>query len=347
MAFLNHEYLKSSLPISLLLVIALTGCFSEELAQKELPPFVEEINLSRDVGGQVYYSLQNRKIMAWNSIYSWDLAFSCKDGEFNILVNSAKKMGIYNTGSRDLDVSYSDNHKNYNWSYDHPNGSINTYCIGSWGDFSFENPQSYGNVYIINRGFDRYNLPYRLKKLRVDGFKNNRYEITFTDVDGMEYEHLSIEKNDSFNFVYVSLENQGKVMHLEPHKNDWDVLLANYIDTGRYHNFYTQSDSVNRYLALFEGMLLNPHQRSAASDTINAFESIGFFDVGNYTYVNDRNIIGNKWYTWDQANNRYILSDRTTYVVRHGDLNYYVVNFMQVTKPRRDEMVLRFAIKNL
>jgi len=339
--------LKTLFNISILILLTLSSCFRDEQPRPELPLFVQNITTARESNGQVYYSLKDRKILKSNSIYSWDLAFSCRDGDFEIIVNSAKKMGVNNTRSKEFDVSYQPEHKYYAWTYDHPTGEAKNNCFGAWGDFTFDNPQSFGDVYVVNRGFDKFNLPYQLKKLRIDGFKNNAYEITFADVDGDTFYRLTVPKNDSFNFVYVSLEQSGRVFQLEPYKENWDLLFSNYIDSTRYSNVYTKSDSINSNLTLFDGVLLNPYNHSAAIDTSKGFNAIGFFDVEDFEYLKARNTIGNRWYDWNDKNKKYILSDVKTFVVKHGRLRYYVIEFTDVDKPRRDELQLRFAIKNL
>jgi hypothetical protein len=337
--------LSKSIPF-LILPLALTGCFSEDKPQPELQPFLQEISTVRERDGQVYYNLRDRKIKRSNSIYSWDLAFNCQPGKFDIVLNSAKKMGVSNTGSIEFDIHYQTEHKYYQWQYDHPSGSPEKNAFGTWGDFTFENPQSYRDVYIINRGFDKFNLPFRLKKFKINGFNDNEYHVSFADADGDNIVNLSIPKNDSFNYVYVSLDKVGSVYHLEPPKDDWDIMVTNYIDTTRYRNVYTKSDSINDRYTLFDGILLNPYNHGVAIDT-NGFNSIGFFDVGEYTYMNNKNFIGNQWYDWDEVNRKYRLSSTNTFVVKHGRLNYYVLEFRDVDKPRRDELKLNFAIKNL
>lgn len=330
-----------------MLLPVLSGCFSNEIGLPEPKTFSEEIETDRSEEGQVYYSLRDRKEVASNSIYDWDLAFSCKEGDFKILVNSTKKMGVYNTHSKEIDLKFPNEYKYYDWQYDHPSGLDNSGCFGMWGDFTYDNPQSFGDVYIINRGFDLFNLPFQMKKMRIEGFENNAYQITFANVDGDEYYHLNIPKNDSFNYIYVSLEQKGQLLKLEPPKQDWDILFTLISDTSRFSNIYTRADSIRNKTVLVDGVLINPYKHSVAIDTSDRFNDLDFFDAQDLLYHESLNTIGARWYTWDKSNGGYEILPHNNFVVRYDNLFYYLIQFEEFDKPHREESYFRFSIRNL
>ncbi|MCB9241016.1 MAG: hypothetical protein H6608_07785 [Flavobacteriales bacterium] len=333
--------------ISIVWLLALPSCFRDDQKLAELPPFIQEIQTNRGKEGQLFYSLRDKEIKSSNGIYTWDLAFSCTPGDFTILVNSGKKMGVYNTQSKTIEAAFSPEYRSYVWTYDNPSSFQDGSAVGEWGDFNFEKPQSFGDVYILNRGFDRYNLPFQMKKFRVDGIRGNSYEISFGDVDDKQPRKLFIPRNDSFNFVYVSLDNDGQILELEPPKWDWDFQVTTFMDTSRYSNLYTRSDSVTPQYILFDGFLLNPYKRWASFDSTNSFSDLGFFDAEILEYSQSRNTIGNSWYDWNPDINQYQVSDHRTIVLRSEDLYFYLIEFRKFHKPHKEDAVIQFAIRNL
>ena len=162
------------------LILAIQGCFIEEKPLPAIAPFDVQLETDLQGQGQIFFSLKDRQIVAFNSIYDWDLGFSCRSDKFNIILNSAKGMAAYNTDETSFTNEYPD--ILYPWVYDNPNGSPDSSSIGTWGDFSFSNPQSYEYVYIINLGFGADDKPLGLRKFKVEGCKEGRYKVRFATI---------------------------------------------------------------------------------------------------------------------------------------------------------------------
>lgn len=342
MVLCNYCILRKRIVIALIPFL-LIGCFTKEEPILPLPPFSTEISTYKPVNGQAYYSLKDRKIVKENATEAWDIAFSCKENDYEILLNTSRGMGCYNTNSKDFYQNYKDG--DYPWRFDKWNGAKDNSCIGVWGDFSFENPQSYGNVYLVHLGLDLSGNPTGIVKMQIDGFESNTYQIKVGDLEGRYERTYQVEKNDSFNYVYLSFETSS-VKHLEPYKNDWDILLTSYIA----HKTPTTSSlffSVTNEFAVIDGILLNPYNREVANQFDYSFEEVNFFIAESYTYTDSLDFIGPKWYQWNPGEKKFFITSKNTFVIRDEDKNYYALQFQKFHKERTTKNDIGFVFKSL
>ncbi|MFT4521625.1 MAG: hypothetical protein ACI8ZN_000562 [Bacteroidia bacterium] len=327
----------------------LSGCFRDDVKEPALPEIFDQINTSAQID-QVFYSLKNRRIVASNSMFDWDLAFACEKGKFSIKLNAAKSMRAYNTFSREIDIDYTyliNQSYALNWTYEHP-GMTEGGCLGKWGDFSFENPQSYGHVYIIDRGFNLYlnGLRYPPKKMRVDGFGSNSYKVTFSDINGDNMTQVVVPKNNTHNYVYIELD-YGSTRAIEPPKDEWDILFTPYIDSVGIMNSIPALDSTAPGLALYDGILINPHARSAAMVANSALADIDFFTVDGLNFSSKLNSIGNQWLIGSGILNRNINPEKQSFVIQDNERNSYALQLLNFKKLPNKHSELEFSFKNL
>jgi hypothetical protein len=323
--------------------LSLAGCFTEEEPILPLPPFETEISTYKPVNGQVYYSLKDQKVVKQNSTEAWDIAFSCAENDYQILLNTSRGMGCFNTNSKDFYQAYREG--DYPWIFDRWNGQEGNSCIGEWGDFSFENPQSYGNVYLIHLGLDFSGNPTGVVKMRVEGFEENRYDILIGDLEGRFERHYYIEKNDSFNNVYLSFESSS-VLQLEPPKDDWDFLITSYIKH-KTPNISSLFFSVTNEFALVDGIFINPYNREVGRQFNYSFDALNFFNAQTYQYTDSLDFIGTKWYRWNSGNKNFRSTDKNTFVIRDSEKNYYAFQFTKFRKERTTKNDIGFIFKSL
>lgn len=326
------------------ILLSISSCFTDEEPIQPLPPMQGMIKTNWIDSGQIYYSLRERDIVKANGIYDWDLAFSCKKGDYTILMNSSKGMGCFNTGSKDFFGAYLEDQ--YPLSFDKSNGQDDQSAIGTWGDFKFENPQSYGDVYILHLGLDLLKNPIGKVKFRVNGFSNNSYSIRIGSLTNPnDYWDLPIPKNDSFNFVYLSFAKR-QIKHLEPPKNEWDLLFTQYtVPIGK--NIPRPIFPQYQKHELVDGILLNPYNREIARDSNAAFDDINFFKVESFDFTNRTDLIGQWWYTYSDETHMFDTSANTGYVIRDEDKNFYAIKFVKYIKNDKMGCTSRFILKNL
>jgi hypothetical protein len=308
-----------------------------------IEPDIIELQMSLKERGQIFYDLKNKKATSYNSIYSWDLAFDCRKKEFNIIVNYAKGMGAYNTGEKSFSFKYPS--KDYPWTYDDPCGDLNLTCIGRWGDFNFDNPQSFENVYILHLGFDEGGNAIGLKKFKIHGFTDQHYLIEYADLDNSNAQTFFIPKNPGYNFTYFTMTENGSLVNVEPPKTDWDIMITPYIDSAKYSSPF--STKISPDLALVEGILHNRHLREVAVDTIASFEAISYFDIDRLEFKRNINNIGSRWRWWDKNRETFFMSKENKYVIRDDNEEYYALEFIKFQKITTTTSTLQFKVKNL
>ncbi len=317
---------KIQLLIFSTLLILFTSCFKED---EPVPPYVSPPGVTTNVAEigptydkQLFYDLQTDSFIKVVNRESWDLAFQCLSGEFQVFINSSKLMRVANTLSTNFNQNFTTT--GLNWQYDNSGGWLDSTAFGEWGTVNGNQVSSFNHVYIIDRGLAAgtgTNLGY--KKLQILGFSNGKYTIRYANLDGSQPHEISFAKDPSYNFIFVSFD-QG-VVTVEPPKTTWDLLFTQYTakvtqqSTGIVENY-----SVN-------GVLLNPHKVVAAREFNKPFSDIVFSDLNQYNFTAQRDIIGYDWkdYNFDLA--VYIIYSNKTYIVRDVEGNYYKLRFTSFT----------------
>ncbi|MCB9262007.1 MAG: hypothetical protein H6607_06505 [Flavobacteriales bacterium] len=326
-------------------MIFVSSCFTEEERIQPLPDSEQSLSLYRPFNGQIYYSLQHRKVVKQNPTLDWDLAFSCHPDKYTILLNYTKGMAAFNTQSSDFYKIY--NEPEYPWVFEQFSTEEAQTSIGVWGDFSFENPQSFGQVYIINMGYGLNGEWLGMKKIKVKTFSEKGYTISFADMDNSNEKSIEVAKNDSFNFVYVSFFYPKTILHLEPSKDEWDLLFTTYCDSikpQKTHPLYLQH--LDKSFELAEGVLLNPHQRKIIQDSLITFNQIDFFKIEPLIFDYQPNYIGRTWYVWDSRTLKYRI-DPNCFIIKDEEKNYYAVEFTNFGKTDFNRFSFNFRFKNL
>jgi len=94
---------------------------------------------------QIFFSLQENKIVYFQLKTTWDIAFSCKDK--NIFLNSSKLMYAYLTNTTQWKSVTDTIGFEKNKTFDSPTGNTDSTAIGKW----WNHPN---HIYIISRGYD-------------------------------------------------------------------------------------------------------------------------------------------------------------------------------------------------
>lgn len=325
-----------------LVIIVFSGCFKPDSPIVE--PDSERIYINDSTLGpaQIFYSLAKRKVVKKNSIYDWDLAFDCSENGFYIKLNSAKGMGAYNTGNRNFDLDYKKYY--YPFKYDAQDGDLSKTALGNWGDFSFDNPQSFGYVYIINRGLFEQGRKIGVKKLILKGFKDGYYNLLFADPDGANQFFARVPKSTNSNFTYFTFEEGGKVVQVEPALDSWDLLFTPFLDSINHLKYIFKMDDIN---AVYDGVLINSNSRMISADSARSFESINFRFLDEYNYNAKRNFIGKRFWYWDEIYNKQAVYPIPTYILKDNNQNYYKFKFRIYERNDFGHLKVCLDLKNL
>lgn len=158
-------------------------------------------------------------------------------------------------------------------------------------------------------------------KLKVLNSNENSYTIQFADFDNPDIKEATIEKDDTYNNVYISLANPNKILVLEPPKQDWDLLFTRYME-----RLFDGQDTLDYSVT---GALLNPFHTQAAfyeksyhNDSLN-FEDLTYDDLNAAEFTSKTAAIGHDWKYYDLETEEYtVLKDKIYFIVDNKGLNY-------------------------
>jgi hypothetical protein len=324
-----------------LLTFLFTSCFKEEAVYPPLEPFQMQWEQRLDSNGMLFINIENRQITKESNPYLWDLSFETAPSAFQIHINKGKGMGIYNTRSTTFDSVFN---SDISWTHLERHAEGKTETLLEWGDFSFEQPQSYSQVYLIHRGFDVFGNPMSVKKFQVVGFENNAYLVRHANLDGTGYIEAEVQKADSVSHVYLSLSGGGKETVLEPKKDDWHLVMTPFLTANKRPNPFATIVSSSYYIE--DQVLINPSQCQVAVDSTIPFEEFSYFDAQDAVFTEASDFIGGQWYIWNPADARMEVKPNVKFILKIQE-TYYLLQFLDYSKTNRRENAVVLAIKNL
>jgi len=292
---MTTAFYKNRAPVAILLitmVLLCPSCFVDHDVIIPLPerkPGDPEI-FSMPVSiyyNQAYFSLDSGDVVAYNDKLIWDLGFECNLEGWHVVLNAATRMRAANLGHVDFN-SVDGLTGSEIWDWDESDGNLDSTAIGQWMDPSTNPPSYFNNVYIIDRGYSQEGNTLGYKKVQFLGLQDGVYEVRFANLDGSDDHTVSVEKDPDINFVALSFDNVGSVMSLEPRKDQWDLLFAQY--TG-----YTPDDDGILYPYYVQGVLLNPNGVEALVDTSHQFQEILYDDIIGFGFSSKQDTIGHLW----------------------------------------------------
>jgi hypothetical protein len=340
-----YPFLHLILPVLTLVIgiFLLSSCGPEENPQVDIhDPEIQviEINTSNQSGH--FYSLAQKKTIASFSMNDWDLKFCSQNDKFYIYQNTAKNMRIARYDGKFSDPISAQT--GFAWKKDIVKEGKEITAMGSWGDFSFLNPKSYGYTYILDLGYINYVNEFGYRKIQVLGCSNNIYTIRIGQLDDPVGDTLKIEKRQELSYVYFSFKNRGKVVDIEPQNNDWDLLFTQY---GLSKPIVKDSLTVDTSYSHTDYIILNTAGRVIACDTARSFDKITFWDAEKYTYHSAFNYIGNRWRYLNTNNNNYDLSNWRVFIIRDTKNHIYKIEFKSIQKTSSGYTRIEFKVKNL
>lgn len=302
------------------IMLLFSACFKEETPIPRPPQGdteVVQIPLTSKYDKQFYFDLFTNQIVASNNNEAWDLAFDANDNGYHIWLNSSKLMQAWNTNTKDFERITSATGAKWNWDYS--DGDIQKNAIGEWGIFSNGNVISNKHVYVIDRGVNRNENNLGRRKVVFESLENGTYTIRFSRLDGGDQHTIEIPKDNRYNRVYVSFDNGGEVVKIEPEKNTYDLIFT------RYTHIFLEFDTLPY---LVTGALLNTLNVKAAKDSTLNFDDITIADLDKFNFSNNRDAIGYDWKSFDISIEKYDIIAGKFYIVKDQEGNYYKLRFL-------------------
>ena len=309
--------------IWVLLALLMASCFEEDQPVRPyvLPADVDTLSLQSSIyHHQLYFDFGSGSIVAQNLNSDWILSFECAAAGYHIRVNSSDFWGIAPTGSTNLDSVFTDDPV-YDWRQDSSSGHPDSTAVGEWVSFDQGVPAYTNEVYLLGR-FD--GIEYQLaRKVQFTSVSETTYTFLIADPDQSPADTIEVIKDDLYNYRQFSLEN-NEVIQLEPEKDRWDLLFAQYFTI-----LYTDDGIPAPYYV--RGALLNPNQVEAALDTLTHFLDVDYSHALQRTFSSAQDAIGHDWksVTVDEASNsaEYKVRPGYTYIVRDTNNDLYKLRF--------------------
>ncbi|MCS6819519.1 MAG: HmuY family protein [Chitinophagales bacterium] len=265
-----------------------------------------------------FFSLKKGQIVRQSNPEHFDLMFENTGQGKMIWLNTSKLMMVKRTGKTSFnDVTYKDTLNKDGWLIDKPDYSPDSNAIGVWWKGTEPNIESDKQVYLIQLGKDLNGNPLGYRKIQIEHYVANTYHVRFAFPDGTDEHLVSITKNGTTCYRYLSFNNGGRLIDVEPSKDEWDLVFLRY--TYIFYDPY--------YLPyLVVGALTNPLYIQAYKDSTLQYEKITLNDVQQERFSSRRDVIGYDWKKYDFT--EYKVNPLITYFIKTSDQRYYKLRFL-------------------
>jgi hypothetical protein len=291
-----------------------SSCMRKEIAVPAHDPGnvqTATVDMGSNYRYQVYYNLELDQVVSRVPKSSWDLAFEATADGYRVALNGSKIMFALpvTRSARLTELSAADTfgfgaHKRW----DNPNGNLDSTAIGDW--------RAGTGIYFIDRGYDETGKSGGLARLEIEAVDAKSYKLRFGLLNSSEVKEVTLQKDSSYNFVFLNLET-GATIPVEPPKADWDLVFTQYT-----HTFY--APEYQPYLVT--GCLLNRwNTQAAVLDSTQTFETVDFGSLNPTRFTNAINTIGYDWKTFDGST--YTTNAKKTYGIRDAKGFYYKLHF--------------------
>lgn len=306
----NSNPIKATFRAMYIIFIMGIACSCEKV---ELPVPAHEsgnvitnsVKMESDYRYQLYFDLETNTIVKQNLKTAWDLGFETTRTGNKVILNGAKYMKAASTNTTNF-RSITDT-IGYIFNIDMPSGSIDSTAIGNW---------LVNNVYIIDRGFNELGVHQGFSKIEFQAVTTTAFNIHFSNLDGTNDVTMSIPKNETYSFTFLSLS--GSTVSIEPPKEDWDISFTQY--THYYYN--------DKATYLVSGCLGNRNKVEITQIFNKDFSAISLNDINNYTFSENINTIGFDWKAYSFSTGSYTIFSEKNFIIKSTEGKYYKLHFM-------------------
>lgn len=291
----------------------LVACHKDEIPVPAHDPgnvMTQTVDMGSDYKWQIYYDLGTNTVVGKNAKTSWDLGFETSADGFHVVLNTAKSMLVWNTGTTNFASVTDTNGFNLNKRWDEASGNLDSTAIGDW--------RTTQPVYIVNRGYSEMGVHQGFRKIQLMAVDNTHYELRLANLNGTNDVTLTVPKDSTYNLSFVSFAGTGSVVMVEPPKKDWDLVFTQYT-----HIFY-EEDPVLPYLVT--GCLLNRYKTKAVMETGIGFALVDYALAVSKTLSPAINTIGYNWK--DFTGSVFITRPDKNYIIQDAGGVYYKLHFI-------------------
>jgi hypothetical protein len=270
-----------------------------------------DINNNSDYSKQIYYEMESNKVVRTINRTSWDLGFESTPTGINIITNTSCKMLVAKTGETDFGSVTDLGTMTLSYDWDDASGNPDSLALRDW--INSGTPSN--EVFVIDRG-EKPSLAARgFKKIKIKSVSSTEFIIEYANINGSDFHTKTITKNSDKNYTSFSFEEGGKIVEIEPDKNDWDLVFTQFLTT--YYDFVPQINySVN-------GLLINNKQCKGVKVFDKNFSGISISDISRYSLTDSANVIGYNWKFYNFSEATYSVVPSMNYIIQNNDGFYY------------------------
>lgn len=301
---------------------------------------------------QVWFDLsENKRVLTKRT--DWDLAFY-SGNEFKVIMNSSIQMAAAKiptatnidavTEASVVSLQTQVQVANFN-----PANEI--YIDDVKGDF----PSGYtaieevktldtdNGIYLLNMGKDIYQGNVAVGSVTYSGDargwmkiqvtrSGEGYKIKYAALGDTSHKEITVTKNTSYNYNFVSLKNNKEVF-IQPEKKKWDLCFTVFTNTITGAGSYVYADFINNNNV--GGVGAYEVKVTAPETGVNAYNNFKASDIDQSKFVyNDYRVIGSNWR--GTASGPEVYGDRF-YVIKDSDGYYFKLRFTRLTKANTDD----------
>ncbi len=260
-----------------------------------------------DYSTQIFYNFETG-IVDSSANDSWDISFSNKAGTAELWANSGSLVFVKATGMTDLAaVTDTLSSASKPWVYDDPSGLDGSSGLGNLITNSHTNEVILVNVQRIVSARRIANV----YKMKITAITDETINLQIDTLNGSSPRTVNLARNTDYNYTYYSFAN-GVVMP-EPQKADWDIVFTRYQHI--YRDYFGPGLD---FLYPLNGALLNPHQTTAADDSLNNYDFSAFTleKAVGFTFFPNRDVIGFDWKVADISDGSYVVNPNKIFLVK-------------------------------
>jgi len=287
------------------------------------------VSMGMAYANDVFYSYKNG-VVAEVPRAGWDLGFTTKSFDFNIITNDASNIKLWSypkTNASGWDNVDTSGIKTWPLIYNNDSawgeGAFTRGALAhpdyGWGVYSDNDHNVYGDSIYIIQTFNPNGVPIYKKLMIVKLATSTRiFSIKYANLDNTELVEVDIKAGeyDTKNFVYYSLTS-GNVIDREPVAADWDIVFTRWISS-----YYLVNNGAEQKIT---GVFTNPALNSGKQSGIAANDVPCFFSA--QMKPDYRNIIGGDWKSFNMNTMSYDIKTDLAYFTQAESGDTYSIRF--------------------
>ncbi len=297
------------------LFYSILGMFISSCLKEEIPVAKHEagdvitssVNLSSNYEWQIYFNLEENKVVGQNIKSSWDLGFESSANKEAIILNSSKSMFVYPTDELDMTIVDDTVGLTSARQIDDANGDLSQTAIGDWTS---------NHIYVIDQGYNENGSHEGFSKVKILYSNESYFKFVWAPLNSNQIDTVQIPLDDNYNFSFFNLSS-GQQVFVEPPKGEWDIVFSQYT-----HMFYEPEPTPY----LVTGCLLNRHNTYAILEQNLDFDQIDLELASSVSLTNSINEIGYDWKTFQDGS--YETDPSKAYIIRDQKGYFYKLRFI-------------------